>query len=438
MEPITTLCFLLCFIYLSYSLLRFLYLRRGGGKSCYMLGYQCYKPPEDTRLTTDACVKVIMRNQNLELEDYRFLLKTMSRSGIGEHTYGPRIVLTVTRRARRIRPVSELDEIFFQTLDGLFASSLVSPSEVDVLVVNVSLFSPAPSLTSRIVNRYKMRPDVKTYNLAGMGCSASLIALHLVQEIFKTRKNSIAVVASTESMGSHWYCGKEKSMIISNCLFRMGGCSVLLTNDESRRHHAIMKLRNAVRVHHGSIDDSYECCIQEEDDEGYQGFRLTKYLVLPLHELIRYKVCDILGLNPKDKPMRGLNLKTGIDHFCIHPGGKAVIDTVGKSLELDEYDMEPSRMALHRFGNTSAGGNWYVLGYMEAKKRLKKGDRVLMISLGAGFKSNTCLWEVTRDLKNENVWEDCLGEYPPESLENPFMEKYGWIYDECLNFVRMR
>ncbi|KAL4386153.1 hypothetical protein GQ457_09G029250 [Hibiscus cannabinus] len=433
---------------------------------CYMLGFECFKAPDDRKLDTEACVKVVMRNKNLGLEQYRFLLKTIVSSGLGEETYGPRNVLDGREEfPSETDAHSEMDEIMFDTLDSLFAKTGVSPSEIDILIVDVSLFSPSPSLTSRIVNKYKMRDNIKSFSLSGMGCSASMVAVDLVQRLFKTYENQLAIVVSTESISTHWYCGKEKSMMLSNCLFRSGGSSILLTNKRELKDRCLLKLKCAVRTNIGYDDEAYGCCIQVEDEQGYQGFLLTKSLtkaaakaftgnlkillpkILPVYELLRYAITTIgrktmtKALNPS-APKAALsfnfNLKSGVDHFCLHPGGRAVIDGLGKSLGLSEYDLEPTRMALYRFGNTSAGGLWYVLSYMEAKKRLKKGDKIFMVSLGAGFMCNNCVWEVMRDgLGDTRVWGDCIDEYPRKNLVNPFTEKYSWINDECLNFVRL-
>ncbi|GLT50872.1 hypothetical protein SLA2020_243290 [Shorea laevis] len=457
MELFVTIFLLFLFGILSY-LFRMVFNMKT--QRCYMLAYECYKATEDRKLDTESCAKVVFRNKNLGLEEYRFLLKTIVNSGLGEETYGPRNVIGGREASPSIvDALWEVDDIIFDTLDKLFARTGVSPSEIDILVVNVSLFSPAPSLTARVMNRYKMRDNVKAFNLSGEGCSASLVAVDLVQHLFKTHKDAFAVVVSTESIGPHWYCGKEKSMMLSNCLFRSGGCSMLFTNKRAWKHRAIMKLNHLVRLHIGSNDEAYGCCMQVEDEQGYVGFLLTKGLtkaaakafslnlqvlaprILPPRELVRYAIAYVY----KSKIEKGhfeaagasLNLKAGVDHFCIHPGGKAVIDGLGKSLKLTEYDLEPARMALHRFGNTSAGGLWYVLGYMEAKNRLRKGEKILMISLGAGFMCNNCVWEVMKDLQDANVWNGCADRYPMKCIVNPFVEKFSWINDEYLSFVRL-
>ncbi|KAM2817136.1 hypothetical protein COP1_041294 [Malus domestica] len=157
------------------------------------------------------------------------------------------------------------------------------------------------------------------------------------------------------------------------------------------------------------MDEGYGCSTQVEDNNGFRGFNLSKSIakvaakaltmnlrillrkVLPLTELLRYV---IVSRRPNKVGNAGLNLKAGLDHFCIPPTEAAVVNGVGRSLGLNDYDLEPERMALHRFGNTSSGGLWYVLGYMEAKRRLKKGEKIFMVSFGAGYECNNCVWEI--------------------------------------------
>ncbi|TKY49273.1 3-ketoacyl-CoA synthase 21 [Spatholobus suberectus] len=426
-----------------------------------MLAYECHKPSEDTKVDSDSCANICLRNKNLGLEEYRFLLKNMTKSGIGENTYAPRNIIEGREAFVTVGDsLKEMDDIMFDTLDNLFNSTGFSPSQIDILVVSVSTFASVPSLTSRIINRYKLRENIKAFNLGGMGCTGSENAIGLVQQLFKTHKNSFAVVVSTECLSRSWYCGKVKSMMLPNCLFRSGGCAMLFTNMSSQKHIAMLRLKHVERTHLGANDEAYGCAMLVEDEQGYKGFRLAKSLpkaaakalevnlkmlvpkILPLWKLVWFFTVSLCQCIMKEALMcnmlgtRGTDLKSGIEHFCVHPGGRAVIGEIGKRLGLNDYDLEPSRMTIHRWGNTSASGVWYVLGYMEAKKRLKKGDRILMIGLGSGFKCCNCVWEVMRDLEGAIVWKDCIDCYPPNTLTNLFEEKYGWISDEALNFVK--
>lgn len=76
----------------------------------------------------------------------------------------------------------------------------LSPRDIDILVVNCSLFNPTPSLSAMVVNHFKMRGDIISYNLAGMGCSAGIIAIDLAQRLLKTEPGKYALVVSTENI----------------------------------------------------------------------------------------------------------------------------------------------------------------------------------------------------------------------------------------------
>jgi 3-ketoacyl-CoA synthase len=92
-------------------------------------------------------------------------------------------------------------------------------------------------MSAMVVNHFKLRQNIVSYNLAGMGCSAGLIAVSLASELLQAHPNFRVVVISTENITANLYQGNSRSMIVTNALFRVGGAALLLTNraaDKSR------------------------------------------------------------------------------------------------------------------------------------------------------------------------------------------------------------
>lgn len=102
-----------------------------------------------------------------------------------------------------------------------------------MLVVNCSLFCPTPSLAALIMNAFKMPSSTLSFNLGGMGCSASPIAIDLASRLLADMPNTYALVVSTENITQNMYKGTQRSMLIPNVLFRVGGAAMLLTNKRS-------------------------------------------------------------------------------------------------------------------------------------------------------------------------------------------------------------
>jgi len=190
---------------------------------------------------------------------------------------------------------------------------------------------------------------------------------------------------------------------------------------------------------------------QEEDESGHVGVALSKDLmsvaaealktnittlgprVLPMSEKMKMMlvggkaaVVQVLGVQQqgqggsRSRPYIP-DLTTAFEHFCIHAGGRAVLDTVERSLDLSAWHMEPSRMTLYRWGNTSSSSLWYELAYTEAKGRVRRGHRVCQIAFGSGFKCNSAVWRALRTIDPAkesaaagNPWVEEIHRFPVE------------------------
>ncbi|XP_057800297.1 3-ketoacyl-CoA synthase 20-like [Salvia miltiorrhiza] len=405
------------------------FLRR---RKVYLVDFACYKH-DRAFLTNRDAIRETMSGL-LSPESLAFSSKVIERSGVGRDAfvYGhndfpPKSSFACAREEAEIVVCGAVDE--------LMAKTGVDASEIGVVVVNISTFNPVPSLSAMIVNRYKLREDVLSYNLGGMGCSAGLIAVDLAKNLLQVGRNTYALIMSLESPTSSYYLGNDRSKLLSNCLFRMGGAAVLLSNRPSDRHISKYELNHTHRTHRGADDRAYRCVLQEPDKEGILGMSISKdlmvvagealkanittlgSLVLPISEqllflatLIARKYLHIKGLTPYVP-----DFKLAFEHFCIHAGGKAVLDEVEKSLKLTTWDMEPSRMTLYRYSNTSSSSLWYQLAYAEAKGRVQRGDRVWQIGFGSGFKCASGVWRALRTISPhqlDNPWVEVIDQFP--------------------------
>ncbi|KAL3639151.1 Protein Nef [Castilleja foliolosa] len=399
----------------------------------YLVDYSCYRPPDALKVPYDLFMKHSRLTGDFDESSLEFQRKILERSGLGDETYVPEAMHSIPPRPSMSAAREEAEQVMFGSLDNLFANTKINPKQIGVLVVNCSLFNPTPSLSAMIVNKYKLRGNIRSFNLGGMGCSAGVIAVDLAKDLLQVHRNTYAVVVSTENITQNWYFGNKKSMLIPNCLFRVGGSALLLSNKSKDRRRAKYKLVHVVRTHKGSDDKAFNCVYQEQDDAGKTGVSLSKDLmaiaggalktnittlgpiVLPISEQLLFFATLLIKklVNNKVKPYIP-DFKLAFDHFCIHAGGRAVIDELEKNLQLLPSHVEASRMTLHRFGNTSSSSIWYELAYIEAKGRMRRGHRVWQIAFGSGFKCNSAVWESLRSVNpaGNGPWADCIDRYP--------------------------
>ncbi|KAI3662186.1 hypothetical protein MP638_002172 [Amoeboaphelidium occidentale] len=358
-------------------------------------------------------------------ENVEFQGRILARSGVGPNTYFPDGIVSNPPDLSMESARKEFEFVMTSCLDDLFSRTKLRPQDIDILIVNCSLFNPTPSLAAMVINKYKMKSSIKSYNLAGMGCSAGVIAIDLAKDLLQVHRNSRCVVISTENITQNWYLGNDRSMLLSNCLFRTGGAAVLLSNKWTDHFSAKYKLMHTVRVCKAADDEAYRAVFQTEDDQNIVGVRLSKQLikcvgdalktnltrlgplVLPFSEQLKFalnslwRTCEKVIYGKASRKPYTPDFKKSFEHICIHSGGRAVIDGLQENLDLSDTAVKASRAVLWRYGNTSSSSIWYELAYHEQTGNIKSGDRVWQIAFGSGLKCNSAVWKSMKSVHDK-------------------------------------
>ncbi|KAK4855702.1 hypothetical protein QYF36_010003 [Acer negundo] len=342
-------------------------------------------------------MKLVKQGGKFTEESIAFKKKILERSGIGDMTYGPEGLMQIPPIRSMVDARKETESVIVGAIDEFLAKTGVKPRDIGILVVNSSLFNPTPSLSAMVVNRYKLRGNILSYNLCGMGCSAGIISIDLAKQLLQIHPNSYALVVSTENIVYNLYEGNERSMLVTNCLFRVGSAAILLSNRPSDRGYSKNQLVHSIRTHKGADDKSYNCVMQREDDNNKIGVSLSKDLMLVAGDALK---TNITTLGPLVLPM-----SVQLLFFTTLVTRKIF------KMKIKPY-IPDFKLAFEHFVYTSL---WYELAYSEAKGRIRKADRTWQIAFGSGFKCNSAMWRALRTInpaQEKNPWTDEIDNFP--------------------------
>ncbi|XP_028760052.1 3-ketoacyl-CoA synthase 15-like [Neltuma alba] len=381
-------------------------------RSIYLLDFACFRPPNELKISKAEFIELARRSGNFNDEAIEFQERALKKSGIGDETYMPRSVFRPEYRASLNEAREEASMVMFGAIKDVLESTKVKPSNIRILVVNCGILNTTPSLSSMVINHFKLRHDIQSFNLGGMGCSAGIIAVDLARDLLDAYPGSYALVVSTESVNYAWYGGNDMDMLLPNCFFRMGASAVILSNFLLDRWRAKYQLKQLVRTHKGMDEKSFKSIRMKEDSRGRRGLSVSKDaievggnalkahittlgpLVLPVSEQVHF-FTNLMFKRKKTKPYVP-DHKLAFEHLCLTATSKKVLDEIQNNLGLTEEYMEASRKTLERFGNTSSSSVWYELAHLEANLKVKKGDRICQIAYGSGFKCNSVVWKAIR------------------------------------------
>ncbi|XP_034920567.1 3-ketoacyl-CoA synthase 15 [Populus alba] len=377
-------------------------------RSTYLVDFACYRPPNELKISKDEFIELAKKSGKFNGAAIEFQRRALKNSGIGDETYMPRIVFQPGHRITLKDGREEAATVMFGAVDDLLAATKIRPKDIKILIVNCGILNTTPSLSSMVINHYKLRHDIQNFNLGGMGCAAGIIAIDLAKDLLNAYPGCYALVVSTEAVSYTWYSGNDMDMLLPNCFFRLGAAAMLLSSCRLDRWRSKYELKQLVRTHKAMDNRSFKSIHLREDAERKQGLSVSKDLVevgghalkanittlgplvLPVSEQVHF--FTNLLFKKKNRPYIP-NYKLAFEHVCILATSKKVLDEIQKNLELTEEYMEASKKTLERFGNTSSSSVWYELAYLETNTRIKRGDRIWQLAFGSGFKCNSVVWK---------------------------------------------
>lgn len=225
-----------------------------------------------------------------------------------------------------------------------------APASVTHLITVSCTGMSAPGLDLQVMELMDLPKNIHRTSVNFMGCYAAIHALKMAHAFCAADKKAQVLIVCTELCTLHFQREQTMDNIASSLLFSDGAAAVLVTGKEGEGLQLTDFYSEVLPK--GKRDMAWEL--------SSQGFVMTLSGYVP--DLIEEDFAVVLQRALGDKDT------ASVSHWCIHPGGKRILEAIEKSLSLQKSQLQASYDVLHDYGNMSSATILFVLQKMLQQK----------------------------------------------------------------------
>ena len=239
----------------------------------------------------------------------------------------------------------------------------------------------APGIGTEIIERLNLPNDIFNTSINFMGCNAAFPALKIADMIAKTDENAKVMIVCVELCTLHFQPKNNNDNLLSNTIFGDGAAAVVVIADNAAKH----------KQQSGMTINGFHSLLLSHGKE-LMGWNITP---TNFEMVLDARVPEFIGDEVNDialKAGKKLNITpAAIDKWAIHPGGKKILDSIKKRMNLTETDLQHSYKVLAEYGNMSSTTILFVLNEI-LKAEPKQNETIFSIGFGPGISIETALF----------------------------------------------
>jgi predicted naringenin-chalcone synthase len=239
------------------------------------------------------------------------------------------------------------------------------PKKITHLITVSCTGMSAPGLDLQLMELMELEKNISRTSINFMGCYAAIHGLKMADAICRADEEARVLVVCTELCTLHFQRENTMDNIASSLLFGDGSAAALVTGSLTNETGLELDGFYSEVIPKGKRDMAWEL--------SSSGFLMTLSGYIP--DLIEEDFSTIVSR----ALAHGKTTFSSVSHWCIHPGGRRILDAIHKSMGFTNGQLQASYDVLKEVGNLSSATILFVL-----KKMMEEEEPVEKL-VGAAF-----------------------------------------------------